>query len=136
KWYGNNNFVINWEHDGKEVIEFASKLYGSASRTIKNQKFYFQECITWNDITASSFSARLCPAGFIFDVKGSCGFPPEKYRLTVLSLLCSKVVPVYMGFLNPTVTFQVGDMAVVPFLVDSENAEALNALAEEAVELA
>ncbi|HUP79181.1 MAG TPA: BREX-1 system adenine-specific DNA-methyltransferase PglX, partial [Pirellula sp.] len=136
KWYGNNLYVINWEDDGKEVIGYAAELYGSPTRTIKNQQFYFRACVTWNDITASSFSARLCPEGFIFDVKGSCGFPADELRLPVLALLCSKIVPVYMGFLNPTTTFQVGDMAVVPFPLESEHKKRLTTLAESAVTIA
>lgn len=33
KWYGNNEtLVLNWELDGKEIIEYNADLYGSASQ--------------------------------------------------------------------------------------------------------
>jgi hypothetical protein len=29
KWYGNNEYVVNWENDGEELLSFAASLYGS-----------------------------------------------------------------------------------------------------------
>ena len=42
KWYGNNETLINWELDGKEIIEYNADLYGSASRQIQNTQYYFK----------------------------------------------------------------------------------------------
>jgi hypothetical protein len=47
KWYGNNEYLINWENDGFEVKEYAAKLYKSYTRTIKNIPYYFKEGITY-----------------------------------------------------------------------------------------
>ena len=40
----NNEYIVNWENDGKEIKEFASLLYKSYTRTIKNIEYYFREC--------------------------------------------------------------------------------------------
>ena len=40
KWYGNNVYVVNWENDGQEMLEYAAKLYGSPTRTIKNSRIF------------------------------------------------------------------------------------------------
>lgn len=46
KWYGNIDLVINWENDGEEVIRYAKELYGSPSRKIQAQEFYFKSGIS------------------------------------------------------------------------------------------
>lgn len=43
RWYGNYDYLINWEQNGQEVKEFAISKYNSVTRTIKNIPFYFRE---------------------------------------------------------------------------------------------
>jgi len=114
KWYGNQFFVINWENNGFELKEFARKRNKGKhwSRYIQNLDRMFQECITWSDITTKSFAARYSPQGSLFDVKGSSGIPSNNGNLKIiLSLLCSKLLPMFMKCVNPTSTFQVGDLS-------------------------
>ena len=118
KWYGNQSFVLNWENDGFELKEFATERNAGKhwSRYIQNLDCMFKECITWSDITTNSFAARYSPEGFLFDVKGSSGIPNSNGRIDViLSLLCSKLMPAFMKCVNPTSTFQVGDLSRVPY---------------------
>ncbi|NDY73876.1 BREX-1 system adenine-specific DNA-methyltransferase PglX [Desulfobacter hydrogenophilus] len=118
KWYGNQSFILNWENNGFELKEFARKRNAGKhwSRYIQNLDRMFQECITWSDITTNSFAARYSPKGFLFDVKGSSGIPTFEGRIDViLSLLCSKLMPAFMKCVNPTSTFQVGDLSRVPY---------------------
>lgn len=118
KWYGNQSYVLNWKNDGEEVKEFATERNKGKhwSRYIQNLDKMFLECVTWSDISTSSFAARYSPAGFLFDVKGSSGVPHDPSNLApVLSLLCSKLMPEFMRCVNPTSTFQVGDLARVPY---------------------
>jgi len=118
KWYGNQNFVLNWFNDGRELKEFATQRNSGKhwSRYIQNLDKMFLECVTWSDISTSSFAARYSPPGFLFDVKGSSGVPHDNSNLVpVLSLLCSNLMPEFMKCVNPTSTFQVGDLARVPY---------------------
>ncbi|WP_149958319.1 BREX-1 system adenine-specific DNA-methyltransferase PglX, partial [Acinetobacter oleivorans] len=46
KWYGNNEYLVNWENDGEEMFALAKKLYGSPTRTIKNLQYYFRNGIS------------------------------------------------------------------------------------------
>lgn len=118
KWYGNQSYVLNWQNDGDEVKSFATERNKGKhwSRYIQNLDKMFLECVTWSDISTSSFAARYSPAGFLFDVKGSSGVPHDPSDLSsVLSLLCSKLMPEFMRCVNPTATFQVGDLARVPY---------------------
>lgn len=117
KWYGNQEFVVNWENNGSELKEFATYRNKGKhwSRYIQNLDCMFRECITWSDITTSNFAARYSSEGFLFDVKGSSGTPKVGYDWrTILAVLCSKLMPAFMKAVNPTTTFQVGDLARVP----------------------
>ncbi|HFX1347996.1 BREX-1 system adenine-specific DNA-methyltransferase PglX [Pseudomonas putida] len=108
KWYGNRDYVVNWESEGKEIYEFRPR------SVLRNPDFYFLEGITWSDITTRSFAARYTPSGCLFDVKGSSAFPSADKLGLVLALMNSCLTNKYMHVLNPTVTFQVGDISRIP----------------------
>ena len=114
KWYGNCDYVVDWEDDGIRIRNFKDE-NGKVRSRPQNTEYYFKEGITWADITTNSFAARHAPNGFIFDVKGSSGFPARSMLKQVIGLMNSKLMLGFMQILNPTTTFQVGDMARVPF---------------------
>ena len=58
KWYGNLEWLINYENDGKEIKDFAISIYRCSSRTIQNTAFYFKEGLTWSALTSGGFSVR------------------------------------------------------------------------------
>ena len=114
RWYGNAEHVVNWEDDGHGVRDFADSSGALRSRP-QNTKYYFKKGVTWSDITTKSFAARLSPGGFVFDVKGSSAFPIDDLVIPVLGLMNSSIFELYMKALNPTSTFQVGDISRIPF---------------------
>ena len=86
-----------------------------------SKQCYCKKCITWSDISGRNFAARYCDKGFVFDVKGSSGFPNELNYDFVLALLNSKITPKYIDSLNPTQSTQVGDLKRIPIIFpDSE----------------
>jgi len=113
KWYGNDDFVLNWENDGQELFEFATGLYGSPTRIIKNTERYFQNGITWSHTTSSFFSARIMETGTIFNVEAPSLFDVENEIF--LPFLCSKVCQFLIGITNPTMHFVSGSVAALPF---------------------
>jgi len=81
RWWGNQEFVINWSDDGQELYAF------TPTAVIRNASFYFHRGVTYSYLTSGTFSARLSPGGFIFDVAGSSLFPPDP--LLVLAVMNS-----------------------------------------------
>ena len=128
RWYGNRNYVINWENDGEKV-----RVYPGA--VIRNPQFYLKPCITWSDITSASFSGRYCEGGFLFDVKGSSGFPEVKNLNYVLGFLNSKISQKCIKILNPTISTQVGDMARIPVYFEQSHKEEIDRLVCECIEI-
>lgn len=69
KWYGNNEYIVNWENDGFEIRNFIDEKGKLRSRP-QNTNYYFKEGITWTLISSSKFGVRTMERGFIFDVNG------------------------------------------------------------------
>jgi hypothetical protein len=113
KWYGNNDFVINWESGGEELFEFARSLYGSPTRIIKNTHRYFQQGVTWSHSTSSRFSARLLEEDSIFNVESPALF--EVDAEVMLPFLCSAVGIHIIELANPTLHFVSSSVGNLPF---------------------
>ncbi|MDR3361910.1 MAG: BREX-1 system adenine-specific DNA-methyltransferase PglX [Desulfovibrio sp.] len=134
KWFGNAEYIVDWFGDGERIRNFVDK-NGKVRSRPQNTNFYFQVGITWADITTKSFAARYSPAGFIFDVKGSSGFPDVKNLYACMALMNSKLMHEFMSILNPTSTFQVGDMARIPYLVVEDKHEDVTVSAKKLIDL-
>ena len=91
RWYGNLEWVINYENDGEEIKDFAISIYKCSSRTIQNTQFYFQEGLTWSALTSGGFSVRWQEKGALFGSGGYCAFVEDSLRFYILALLNSKV---------------------------------------------
>lgn len=135
RWYGNRYYVVNWENDGY-AIKHCFNAEGKLRSRPQNKDFYFKPGITWSDITSAQFSGRYCGGGFIFDVKGSSGFPKIENLTYVLGFLNSKISQRCIKILNPTITTQVGDMARIPVYFDIAKKDEIDKLVLECVEIA
>ena len=116
KWFGNHTIVIDWYNDGAAVIELATKLYRSPTRTIKNMRFYFQEGGTWSTISASSFAMRYSPPGFISETKGAICFTDDPDVLfALIAYANSAVADYFLSISSPTLDFHEGPVGRLPF---------------------
>lgn len=134
KWYGNNDFLINWEYNGQEVKALATKLYKTVTRTIKNMQFYFQPCISWSLISSGKVAFRYKQPGNLFDVAGmSCFSDDNLYYL--LALCDSKITDAFLAVFSPTINFQAGDIANIPVCVDTEKIETVEKIVSENIHI-
>ncbi|OUK79475.1 SAM-dependent methyltransferase [Enterobacter hormaechei] len=124
KWYGNSEYVVNWEDDGKEIIELATKLYGSPTRTAKNMPYYFRENIGWSRISTGKISLRYYPNGYIFSDAGSSIFFDRKEDLFFIqAILNSTISQRLFKILSPTITFESGTVRKFPIPKNISNSE-------------
>ncbi|QSV44981.1 BREX-1 system adenine-specific DNA-methyltransferase PglX [Geobacter benzoatilyticus] len=120
KWYGNLDHVVNWENDGEEIMDYAAKLYGSPTRTIKSIPMYFRENIGWSRISTGILSLRYYPKGCIFSDAGSCIFFEDSSTMySILGQLNSSTTVLFAKIISPTLTFEAGQLARYPLLVTS-----------------
>jgi type II restriction/modification system DNA methylase subunit YeeA len=117
KWYGNSEFFVNWEDDGKELLDYAASLYGSPTRTIKSISEYFKPCISWSKISSANLAMRFYPEGYLFDVAGCCIFSRSNSDLMFL-LGYSNTIMVrrLLASISPTLNFEAGQIASLPIL--------------------
>lgn len=115
KWYGNNEYIVNWENDGYEIRNFVDKNNKQLSRP-QNTQYYFKESAT-GSFRGSSFSVRFSPTGFIFDVAGSSIFGEYHFLRYIIGFLCSKLSVNYLKVFNDTFNFQVSDVSDLPVIL-------------------
>ena len=119
KWYGNNDYVVNYENDGYEIKEYTSHLPQGTWVRVMSREYYFHESLTWSLISSSTFGIRYSPVGAIFDVGGSSLFTNNDL-LYILGLLASKTVYNILLVLNPTINFSNGILQKIPFILDKQ----------------
>ena len=117
RWYGNQEYLINWENDGAEVKGYAGKLYGSYSRQIMNEKYYFIPSVSWSSISSQKIGLRFYQEGFTFDTAGPSLFiDDEKCRYYIGGFLSSCVAEYYIRATNPTINLLASDIANLPLI--------------------
>lgn len=133
RWWGNQECVVKWSMGGEEVGQAIIEAYPYLGRAwVGGSKFYFRRGVTWTFVSSGQFCARLSPGGFIFDVAGSSVFP-ENIPF-ILGIMNSSFSQYALKLINPTVNYQVGDLARLP--VPASSSPLLESLVERAVELA
>ena len=114
KWYGNQEYLVNWENDGYEIKNFYDEKGKLRSRP-QNTEYYFKESISWGLITSAGSSFRYFPKGFIFDISAVSYFIEKKER-EILGILNSKYFLELSQIINPTINFSNGVFALLPAL--------------------
>lgn len=122
KWYGNNEYVVNWENGGDDIRNFKDE-HGNERSRFRGAQFYFKPAITWSLTSSNAFGCRHRPAGYVFDINGMSLFPNNVVDISfILGLLNSVIVSEILRILNPTMAFQVGDISSIPVIDISPNA--------------
>lgn len=110
KWYGNEEWVIDWKDDGKRARDYGHLVP-------RSQKYMFLPEITWSKISSGKAAFRYKDKGHLFDVAGLCLFPnEEKADLSLLAFCNSSVAQSFLSFLCPTLNFEVGGVCSMPFV--------------------
>lgn len=135
RWYGNYDYVVNWENDGQEIRTFVDH-NGKLRSVTRNPNFYFKESITWSDITSGAFSMRYRNIGSIFDSTGHSAFTEDKEdELYLLGMLNSPIANYVFNILNPTIHMHIGYVALFPTLVDENRKNSIVDLVKEAINI-
>ena len=127
KWYGNNDFVVNWEDDGFELRH-------DKKAVLRNPSYYFRESFSWSLISSSVAAFRYKPIGQLFDVAGMSCFSEE--RLMYLLGLCNtNVVMEVLKVVAPTINYQCGDIANIPVMGQENNNDLVEPLVKDSIDI-
>lgn len=110
KWYGNNDYLIDWYKDAEEIRKIPTSV-------IANYQYFLKPGLTWSTVSSGNFSVRWFDEGFIFDNGGCCIFDLKFQRAYYMALLNSSVFKHIFGQLNQTLNFQSGEVAKFPVIL-------------------
>lgn len=137
KWYGNNEYLINWKNNGNELKQSITEKYngGSYTKEIRSESFYFKPFITWTGLSNKS-SFRMQEKGFLFDTSGPALFADNEKLPYILAMLNSKIATSFLKFISPTLSFLSGDIAVLPVKSEMFKDGDIPKLVNECIEIA
>jgi hypothetical protein len=117
RWYGNQEHVIWWRDDGRDIESLKPR------SVLRGSTYYFQKSVSWLDYTVSRNSFRVYPEGFIFDTGAHSAFSKSEHVLDqVICFGNSKAFEVIATVINPTVHFHSGNFLDCP-RVDVDEAQ-------------
>ena len=132
KWYGNFDYIVNWENDGYEIRKCSS----SRLNAMGNDELFFKSGVTWSHTTSSVFGARYLPKGFLFNVEAPTLFTDSTNVLYFLALLNSCVSQMYLNAINATMHYLVGNISALPVIIAKSKNDSIETLANENISLA
>ena len=117
KWYGNNEYILNFANDGEELKYWLTHNPNdpkttSFSRYIRNYDKYCESGISFSDVACGNPHFRWQNTGLIPNSRGPYIYTQDK---TVLAFLNSVIAKEILELLCPTLTFNVGDIGRLPY---------------------
>ena len=135
KWYGNNEFVVNYKLNGSEIRNY--RVQQGQSKSFPGEAYYFKPGITWAPFGFENFGVRYKEYGSIFDIAGSSLFIDDNdVELYILGFLASKVGFYLLSAMAPTVNFQIGNIGNIPLLVNDKYKIIIVELVKENISIA
>jgi type II restriction/modification system DNA methylase subunit YeeA len=130
RWWGNHDFIVNWERDGYEIRNYRDESGKQRSRP-QNVDFYFRSGVTWGQTGSGNSSFRYVPEGFIFAHIGSMLFtnkdPDDFYFLGFLNSVAADYL---LTLFSQSMGLEVGHIKSLPLVkvdtdIVSENSKKL-----------
>lgn len=136
RWYGNKEYLVNWENNGAEMKTAVITRYkgGSYTKEIRSEDKYFQNSITWSALTAGASSFRFSDYGALFDSAGSSMFPGNNWKY-ILAALNTKISNEILTVINPTLNYGAGSIANIPIIILEDNREQIELTAEHCTKI-
>lgn len=109
RWYGNNEYLVDWKNDGEEIRALKSS-------AIRNRNYYFLPGITWSSVSTDLLSMRYSRPGRIIAGGGSTCFSDKTTLIYLLGLTNSIIIETLSRIINPTLNFSEGPVGNIPVI--------------------
>ena len=120
KWYGNWDYVLDYDNNGFALKNFPGFSGGS-------DEYYFKPGLVWTDLSSGKISFRDFPPGAIACSAGPMIYADnEDARYYLAGYLNSNVANEYVKILCKTLHFQWGDIAKFPFIYEADKVQYVN----------
>ena len=125
--------MINWENDGQYMRNYRDET-GKIPAHAFNLEYIFKENVTWSSLSSYKFAARYTECGFLYDASGSFADVKTENIKYTLAFLCSEVSLFFLSAMNPTLNFQKGNIAGLPFVLSMQKKNKVDALVNQNIE--
>ena len=113
RWYGNEDYLINWENGGVEVFTNAKKEKRNAQDY--PEEFKFKKAISWSLVTSGKPAFRLKKSN-LSDIAGPALFTSDRLFHWILAFCNSIIAYKMLNMVNPTINYQGGNVGQLPIL--------------------
>jgi type II restriction/modification system DNA methylase subunit YeeA len=118
KWYGNNDFVVDWQYGGRRIFDDARK----DNRFVQDypNDFKFIPIVSWSKISTGKPAFRY-KESCISDIAGMSLYTHDGNLKYYLGLCNSKVPEKILSIIAPTLNFESGQIGNIPVLFRNES---------------
>ena len=114
RWYGNNDYVVNWAENGQELKNFRKSV-------IRNEEYYLKSnCLTWTYVTNYKLNVRYTE-NTIFAATGPCIFAKFISWEYILGFLNTNVAQLFANNVGgESITYEVGEVGTIPIILSDK----------------
>ncbi|MDR3364488.1 MAG: N-6 DNA methylase [Clostridiales Family XIII bacterium] len=116
KWFGNVEYVVNWENDASEL-----RAFGSRGSRLCASKYQGKEHFVWTSISSSKTGFRKNDRNIFFDQASHAIVFPKDSNEYLLGFANSVVAECFLTFIAPTINFTPGDIKSLPLITSGTN---------------
>lgn len=123
RWYGNQDYVLNWKNNGEEIKNYPGAI-------IRNPSFYYKSAVSWSVICSNKLNFRFYPVGVIPNMCGMCCYTDDfDTQIYILGLSNSKISELLFNIMNPTLNLSNGVFGKLPYIYSKS--EEINPIVQE-----
>lgn len=128
RWYGNKEWVINWENNGFDLRHSKANL--------RSERFYFNNAITWSSLSSGKISFRYSDYGAISNTAGSSLYPSSEQSYYYLGFLNTNVTQYLVDIISPTLNYSAGPVSQIPIVVNKSLQPSITELSKSNIDRA
>jgi hypothetical protein len=132
RFYADLHLVVKWRDAGVEMKTISKQLYGSETKRIYGQDYYFRPGLTYSQRTQKGLSFRAFPQGAIFNVKGPAVISDDPRPLALLALMNSSCFRHLVELQTSFGSYNVGYLQKTPLAACGRQEPSLTSLAKTA----
>ena len=132
KWYGNNDYIVNWQNQGYEIFKLAD--FDKRNSQDYPSIYKFQPAISWSQIATDKPAFRV-KYNCLSDITGACFYTSDNYMLEAVAFCNSIITTEVLNALNPTTHFQAGNIGTLPVMFDMSDNTKIKNLAQMCISI-
>lgn len=132
KWYGNNEYVINWQHNGYEVIRCAKSEHRNSQDY--SDAYKFKPSVSWTSISSAAPSFRY-GCNDLSESAGMSYFTDIENLFFFIGFLNSNVANRILQILSPTMNYTAGSISNMPIIINETLKPQIETLVNENIDI-